>query len=82
MVLHFTSLYRESVELPENEDAETKLNHSEDRSISSFPIGRKMVRRTIIALLEVFGNFKAPKTIYMAKEIRELYDQVLFLILI
>uniref|UniRef100_A0A0R3RU84 DRIM domain-containing protein n=1 Tax=Elaeophora elaphi TaxID=1147741 RepID=A0A0R3RU84_9BILA len=38
-------------------------------------IGRKLVRNSLIAFLDMFANFTSPKTIYMANEIRDLYDE-------
>uniref|UniRef100_A0A1I7W3C8 DRIM domain-containing protein n=1 Tax=Loa loa TaxID=7209 RepID=A0A1I7W3C8_LOALO len=40
-------------------------------------VGRKLIRSSLIALLDLFANFTAPKTICMANEIRNLYDELL-----
>ncbi|KAL3993561.1 Down-regulated in metastasis family protein [Acanthocheilonema viteae] len=40
-------------------------------------IGRKLIRNSLITLLELFSSFTSPKTIYMANEIRDLYDELL-----
>ncbi|VDK78467.1 unnamed protein product [Anisakis simplex] len=52
-------------------------NEDEDGKRSNFVIDRKMIKRTIVALLETFSKFRTPKTIYMEREIRQLYDQLL-----
>ena len=51
---------------------------SDSEGVKSPGVAMKMVRRTIIALLETFGNFKAPKTIAVNNTIRSLYDEVCF----
>ncbi|VDM37787.1 unnamed protein product [Toxocara canis] len=40
---------------------------------------RKMIKRTLIALLETFAKFKSPRAVYMANEIRQLYDELLLI---
>ncbi|VDK69683.1 unnamed protein product [Litomosoides sigmodontis] len=40
-------------------------------------IGRKLIRNSLITLLELFANFTSLKTIYMANEIRDLCDELL-----
>uniref|UniRef100_A0A0N5ASA4 DRIM domain-containing protein n=1 Tax=Syphacia muris TaxID=451379 RepID=A0A0N5ASA4_9BILA len=38
---------------------------------------RGIVRKSLVALLEVFSNFKSPKSIHLSAEIRSLYDELL-----
>ncbi|CAG9531849.1 unnamed protein product [Cercopithifilaria johnstoni] len=56
-------------EKPENND---KKIEKEDVYIE-----RKLIRNSLITLLELFSNFTSPKTIYMANEIRDLYNELL-----
>lgn len=42
-------------------------------------IGRKLIRDSLITLLDLFANFTSPKTIYMANEIRDLYNELLII---
>lgn len=59
------------------ESAEGEMNSSEvEQDSASFGTNRKMIKRTIVALLETFSRFKTPKTVFMEREIRDLYDEV------
>uniref|UniRef100_A0A1I8EDV8 DRIM domain-containing protein n=1 Tax=Wuchereria bancrofti TaxID=6293 RepID=A0A1I8EDV8_WUCBA len=42
-------------------------------------VGRKLIRDSLITLLELFASFTSPKTIYMGNEIRDLYDELLMI---
>ncbi|VDD85917.1 unnamed protein product [Enterobius vermicularis] len=46
---------------------------------SALTLSKKEIKKTIITLLEVFSKFKSPRKIYMAKEIRSLYDELLLI---
>lgn len=39
-------------------------------------ISRKIIKESIVALLEVYSHFKTPRNIYMERDIRQLYDEV------
>lgn len=49
---------------------------------SALTLSKKEIKKTIITLLEVFSKFKSPRKIYMAEEIRSLYDEVWFFMLV
>uniref|UniRef100_A0A915BRI6 DRIM domain-containing protein n=1 Tax=Parascaris univalens TaxID=6257 RepID=A0A915BRI6_PARUN len=60
------------------ENAEGEMISSKvERGSNSFSTNRKMIKRTIVALLETFSSFKTPKTVFMEREIRDLYDELL-----
>ncbi|OZC06750.1 hypothetical protein X798_06254 [Onchocerca flexuosa] len=64
-----------------NEDPEifgTEKSEDDGKEIAEDKcIERKIIRNSLIALLELFMNFTSPKVIYMASEIRDIYDELL-----
>uniref|UniRef100_A0A915PHK9 U3 small nucleolar RNA-associated protein 20 N-terminal domain-containing protein n=1 Tax=Setaria digitata TaxID=48799 RepID=A0A915PHK9_9BILA len=55
-----------------NEKSEVSDKKTEDEFSD-----RKIVRSSLIALLELFAKFNSPKSIYMTNEIQDLYDELL-----
>ncbi|MCP9260111.1 hypothetical protein DINM_003265 [Dirofilaria immitis] len=62
-----------------NDDSPEIIGKSDDDEVivEDKYVERKLIRNSLIALLELFANFTSPKIIFMANEIRDLYDELL-----